>query len=114
MAIVADDAKAIQEMFETLSLGAPEETPSAFVLWRIVAGYQREMDRALAPLDLTNLQFVTLALAAWFGRSGESANQAELAALGASIPCKSRTCSRRWKARVLSRANAAFPIIGPS
>ena len=72
-------------MFETDSLGAPESAVG-FVLWRIVARYQREVDRALIPLDLTHLQFVTLALAAWFGRSGETVNQAELARFGGIQP----------------------------
>ena len=72
-------------MFEEVSLGAPEHA-IGFVLWRIVARYQREVDRSLADCDLTNLQFVTLALAAWFGRSGDPVNQAELARFGGIHP----------------------------
>ena len=72
-------------MFQKVSLGAPENAVG-FVLWRIVARYQREMDRSLGGLDLTNLQFVTLALVAWFGRSGEAVNQAELARFGGIHP----------------------------
>ena len=72
-------------MFEAVSLGAPENAVG-FVLWRIAARYQREADRALAPLDLTNLQFVTLALLAWLGRSGESVTQVELAQFGGIHP----------------------------
>ena len=72
-------------MFKAVSLGAPENA-IGFVLWRIVARYQREMDRSLVPLDLTNLQFITLALAAWFGRSGEPVNQVELARFGGIHP----------------------------
>ena len=57
------EADAIRQMFETVSLGAPENA-IGFVLWRITVRYQREMDRALSVLDLTHLQFVSLALAA--------------------------------------------------
>ena len=65
-------------MFNEASLGAPENAVG-FVMWRIVARYQREIDRALAPVDLTNLQFITLALVAWFGRKGSPVTQIELA-----------------------------------
>jgi len=44
--------------------------------------YQREVDLALRPLDLTHLQFVTLTLAAWMARGGEAATQSELARFG--------------------------------
>lgn len=76
---------AIRQMFETVSLGAPENAVG-FVLWRIVARYQREIDQTLGEIDLTHLQFVTLALAAWFGRSGKPVNQAELARFGGIHP----------------------------
>ncbi len=82
---VGDNSKALIRMFEAVSLGAPENAVG-FVLWRVVVRYQREVDRALAPLDLTNLQFVTLALAAWFGRLGEPVNQTELARFGGIHP----------------------------
>jgi DNA-binding MarR family transcriptional regulator len=75
----------IRQMFHEESLGTPENAVG-FVLWRIVQRYQREMDRALEPLDLTNLQFVTLALVAWFGRSGEVVSQAAIARFGGIHP----------------------------
>jgi DNA-binding MarR family transcriptional regulator len=81
MATVEIDPKTIKEMFDTASLGAPENAVG-FVLWRIVARYQREVDRALAPLNLTNLQFVILALVAWLEQSGEQATQIELSRFG--------------------------------
>jgi len=71
----------IAAMFEDVSLGAPERAVG-FVMWRIVHRYQREVDQALRPLDLTHLQFVMLTLAAWQARSGEPATQAELARFG--------------------------------
>ena len=44
--------------------------------------YVREADRVLAYFDLTHLQFQTLALAAWLGRSGEPVTQVDLARAG--------------------------------
>jgi DNA-binding MarR family transcriptional regulator len=69
---------AIRQVFEDKSLGVPENAVG-FVIWRIAAGYQREVDRALAPDDLTNLQFITLALVAWSGREDVPVTQIELA-----------------------------------
>src|SRR5579871_4778789 len=71
-------SEAIQAMFDEATLGAPENAVG-FVMWRIVARYQREVDRTLAPLQLTNLQFITLALVAWFGRAETPVTQIELA-----------------------------------
>jgi DNA-binding MarR family transcriptional regulator len=71
-------SQAIQRVFDERSLGVPENAVG-FVIWRIAAGYQREVDRALSPDDLTNLQFITLALVAWFGREDKPVTQIELA-----------------------------------
>jgi DNA-binding MarR family transcriptional regulator len=68
----------IRKMFDDVSLGAPENAVG-FVMWRIVARYQREVDRSIAPNNLTNLQFITLALVAWFGRDDKPVTQIELA-----------------------------------
>ena len=75
------DARALDDLFATVSLGAPENAVG-FVLWRVVHRYVREIDRALAPLDITHLQFTTLALAAWLGRSADPVTQGELARFG--------------------------------
>lgn len=75
---MSSDPEAIAELFATASLGGPQNAVG-FVMWRVVHRYQREVDRALAPLDLTHLQFTTLAMAAWQGRAGEWATQSELA-----------------------------------
>ncbi len=75
----------LREMFQDVSLGAPEHA-IGFVLWRITSRYQREMDRALASVDLSNLQFVTLALVGWFERSGKVATQIELSRFGGIHP----------------------------
>jgi DNA-binding MarR family transcriptional regulator len=71
----------IAAMFETVSLGAPQHAVG-FVMWRVVHRYQREVDQALRSLDLTHLQFVTLALTAWAGRSATAATQSDLARAG--------------------------------
>ena len=75
------DTRALEDLFATASLGAPENAVG-FVLWRVVHRYVREIDRALAPLDITHLQFTTLTLAAWLGRSGNAVTQGELARFG--------------------------------
>jgi DNA-binding MarR family transcriptional regulator len=69
---------AIRLIFEDVSLGAPENAVG-FVMWRIVARYQRQVDRALLADNLTNLQFTTLSLVAWFGRDGLTVTQVQLA-----------------------------------
>jgi DNA-binding MarR family transcriptional regulator len=72
------DAAALKKLFANVSLGAPENAVG-FVLWRVVHRYQREIDRVLAPVDLTHLQFTTLAMAAWLCQSGEPTTQAAVA-----------------------------------
>ncbi|HVV08566.1 MarR family winged helix-turn-helix transcriptional regulator [Amycolatopsis sp.] len=75
------DARELSRLFATASLGAPEKAVG-FVLWRVLHRYVREIDHALAPLDLTHLQFTTLTMAAWLGRAGEPVTQAALARFG--------------------------------
>lgn len=75
------DAGAIKRLFETISLGAPQNAVG-FIMWRVVHRYQREVEQALRPLDLTHLQFVTLTLVAWMARDGEASTQSELARFG--------------------------------
>jgi DNA-binding MarR family transcriptional regulator len=82
---VGNDADAIEELFATGSLGGPDKA-IGFVLWRVLHRYIREADRALADFNLTHLQFQTLALAAWLGRSGEPVTQAQLARAGDVAP----------------------------
>lgn len=79
--IVTESRTAIEEMFATASLGAPERAVG-FVMWRVLHRYVREADRALAVFGLTHLQFQTLALAAWLSRGGEPVTQSRLAQAG--------------------------------
>jgi DNA-binding MarR family transcriptional regulator len=56
----------------------PAESPG-FLLWHATLRWQRAVTAALAPLDLTHVQFVLLACAWWAGRHGEPPNQLALA-----------------------------------
>jgi DNA-binding MarR family transcriptional regulator len=56
----------------------PDESPG-FLLWRATLRWQRDVAAALAPLDLTHVQFVLLASAWWANRRGERPNQLALA-----------------------------------
>ncbi len=78
---MSNDPRALNDLFATASLGAPENAVG-FVMWRVVHRYLRELDRALASLDLTHLQFMTMIIAAWLGRSGNAVTQSELARFG--------------------------------
>jgi DNA-binding MarR family transcriptional regulator len=52
----------------------PEESPG-FLLWHVTLRWQREIAAALAPLDLTHVQFVLLAATWWLNLRGEDPNQ---------------------------------------
>lgn len=68
-------------VFAEPAFGSPDKA-IGFVLWRVMHRYVRELDRALAPLDLTHLQFTVLALAAWLTQSDEQVSQSRLARFG--------------------------------
>lgn len=72
------DPDELKSFLETRTLGSPDAA-IGFILWRLVHRFQREMNRQLAVMDLTHLQFTTLALVGWSNRTGASENQAELA-----------------------------------
>lgn len=56
----------------------PGESPG-FLLWRATLHWQRSVASALAPFELTHVQFVLLACAWWLNQEGERPNQAALA-----------------------------------
>jgi DNA-binding MarR family transcriptional regulator len=56
----------------------PGESPG-FLLWHATLRWQRAIADALAPLDLTHVQFVLLACAWWLNRRGDHPSQVELA-----------------------------------
>jgi DNA-binding MarR family transcriptional regulator len=78
---MAIDPHALATLFAHETLGAPENAVG-FVLWRVVHRYVREIDRALARVDLTHLQFTVLAMIAWKERSGEPVTGVALARFG--------------------------------
>ncbi|MET8163086.1 MarR family winged helix-turn-helix transcriptional regulator [Streptomyces sp. NPDC005329] len=57
---------------------SPGESPG-FLLWHATLRWQRDIATALAPLDLTHVQFVLLACTWWFNSQGERPNQLTLA-----------------------------------
>ncbi|WP_285245822.1 MarR family winged helix-turn-helix transcriptional regulator [Pseudarthrobacter sp. fls2-241-R2A-127] len=57
---------------------APGESPG-FLLWHTTLRWQRDIAVALAPLDLTHVQFVLLACAWWLNAEGEHPNQLAVA-----------------------------------
>jgi DNA-binding MarR family transcriptional regulator len=56
----------------------PIESPG-FLLWHATLRWQRGVAAALAPLDLTHVQFVLLACTWWLNRQGERPTQVRLA-----------------------------------
>ncbi len=56
----------------------PDESPG-FLLWQVTLRWQREIASALAPLDLTHVQFVLLATTWWLNSRGTEPNQLSLA-----------------------------------
>jgi DNA-binding MarR family transcriptional regulator len=56
----------------------PGESPG-FLLWHATLRWQREVAAALAPLGLTHVQFVLLAVTWWLNRDGGRPNQLEVA-----------------------------------
>jgi len=56
----------------------PDESPG-FLLWHVTLRWQRDVAAALAPLDLTHVQFVLLATTWWLNTHGEDPNQLSLA-----------------------------------
>ncbi len=62
-------------------LARPEES-FGFRLWHVLHAWQRRVDQALAPLDLTHMQFVVLAITHWLEDFGETPSQSRIASFG--------------------------------
>lgn len=56
----------------------PEDSPG-LLLWHATLRWQRDIATALAPLELTHVQFVLLACTWWLNSQGEHPNQLALA-----------------------------------
>jgi DNA-binding MarR family transcriptional regulator len=66
----------------TASRFAKPEDSAGYLLWQVTHRWQRQLETALAALDLTHLQFVLLAGIGWLTREGELLTQVELAEFG--------------------------------
>jgi len=56
----------------------PAASPG-FLLWHVTLAWQRAIAAALAPLELTHVQFVLLACTWWLEGQGQTPNQLDLA-----------------------------------
>lgn len=57
---------------------SPRASPG-FLLWQVTNAWQRALRDALAPLELTHVQFVLLATVSWHAEHAEPPTQRELA-----------------------------------
>jgi DNA-binding MarR family transcriptional regulator len=62
-----------------ISRFAQPEDSIGYLLWQVTHAWQRQLEQALAALDLTHLQFVLLAGIGWLTRNGDLVTQVELA-----------------------------------
>ena len=62
----------------------PEESPG-FLLWHVTLRWQRQIAAALAPLDLTHVQFVLLAATWWLNSRGRDPEPAERGEAGTDV-----------------------------
>lgn len=63
---------------KTTRFKGPEQSPG-FLLWQVSTLWRRQVEAALATLELTHPQFVLLASLGWLLRHGKSVTQVELA-----------------------------------
>ena len=82
--------------------GGPNDSPG-FLLWRATMRWQRALAAALAPLDLTHVQFVLLACAWWLGEHGDPPRQSQVAAQAGTDPKMTSDVVARLEAKGLVR-----------
>jgi len=75
----------------------PEDSPG-FLLWRVTLAWQRAMRAALAPHELTHVQFVLLASAWWLGEP-EAPTQQRLAEHAGTDPMMTSQVVRKLEER---------------
>ena len=80
----------------------PGRSPG-FLLWRVTLAWQRAMRAALAPHDLTHVQFVLLASAWWLGDHEEPPTQQRLAEQAGTDPMMTSQVVRKLADRDLVR-----------
>ncbi|MEO7719317.1 MAG: MarR family transcriptional regulator [Capsulimonas sp.] len=69
----------MSEAFES-HYGSPNESPG-FQLWRVSNLWQRQIRKALLPLELTHVQYAILTVTAWLSDGDEPMTQAEISRL---------------------------------
>jgi DNA-binding MarR family transcriptional regulator len=81
--------------------GGPERSPG-FLLWRVTLAWQRRIRAALAPHELTHVQFVLLASLWWLeDHEPEAPTQAGLAEQAGTDPMMTSQVLRKLEARDL-------------
>lgn len=84
--------------------GGPGEGPG-FLLWQVTHSWQRAVTAALAPLELTHVQFVLLACTWWLTEQGHTPNQQDLASqAGTDIKMTSQVLKTLENKGLLTRA----------
>jgi len=87
--------------------GGPAESPG-FLLWHLTLRWQRAITTALAPLNLTHVQFVLLACAYWLGEHGELPNQLAIAQqAGTDVKMTSQVLARLERQGLIERRTHA-------
>jgi len=82
----------------------PSQSPG-FLLWHATLRWQRGVAAALAPLDLTHVQFVLLACTWWLNEGGECPSQVRLAdQAGTDIKMTSQVLKSLQKKDLVARA----------
>jgi DNA-binding MarR family transcriptional regulator len=81
----------------------PNDSPG-FLLWHATLRWKRGIAQALAPLDLTHVQFVLLACTWWLNEQGERPSQIALAAqAGTDIKMTSQVLRSLERKRLIER-----------
>ncbi|MFI5912244.1 MarR family winged helix-turn-helix transcriptional regulator [Dactylosporangium sp. NPDC051541] len=80
----------------------PNDSPG-FLLWHVTLRWQRDIAAALAPLDLTHVQFVLLATTWWLNSQGSSPNQLSVARQAGTDVKMTSQVLRKLEAKALVR-----------
>lgn len=78
----------------------PAASPG-FLLWHVTLGWQRAIAAALAPFELTHVQFVLLACTWWLEERGQTPNQLALARQAGTDVKMTSQVVRKLEARAL-------------
>ena len=90
--------------FSDSKFQAPDQSPG-FLLWQVTNFWQRRQRAALAPLELTHVQFALLAGLFWLERTGEPITQIELATCVSIDPMMTSQVVRELEKKGLIRRN---------